>query len=117
MAKKKTTKRKTAKRAPKRKVVELKNKAAMNTVHLVFEILAAAGFAIGLIPLGYLFSMWWVIPMTLISMIISVMWSKKTLTLDVVTFIMSLLSIIPILGFVARVIGIITAAVAAKDLI
>lgn len=54
--------------------------------------------------------------MALISMVISILWSRRTLTLDIVTFVMGLLAVVPVLGYIARVVGIITAAIAAKGL-
>jgi len=115
MARKKSAKRKRAAKA-KKKVVSAKEQKTIDTIHLVFEILVAVGFAIGIIPFGYLFSMWWVIPMALVSMMISVIWNKKTLTFDIVTFVMAMISLVPVLGYIGRIVGLITAVITAKKL-
>lgn len=86
---------------------------ALNIIQILLNILIAIGYIIGLIPLGYLLSMWWVIPLTVIVLVISIIARNKTWIINLLNIIMAVLSVIPILGFMPRVLGFILTAVSA----
>lgn len=79
----------------------------LNVLQLVFEILIIIGYAIGLIPFGYLVSLWYVIPLTIANVVFSIKTQNGTQPFTITNAIMSVLSIIPIVGYLFRIIGII----------
>jgi len=79
----------------------------INIVQLISEILIIIGFLVGLAPFGYLISMYWVIPLTLLNIILSAISKNKSLPFTIANFIMAWLSLIPIAGYLFRVIGIV----------
>lgn len=85
----------------------------LKVLQLIFEILVALGFLIGLLPFGYIVAMWWVIPMTIANLVFSIIHREGTLGLDIANIIMAFMALIPILGFSFRVAGIIIAIIAA----
>ena len=86
---------------------------ALNIIQILLDFLIAAGYLIGLIPLGYLIAMWWVIPLTIVVLVLSIIARNGTWPVNALNILMSLLSLIPILGFVPRVLGFILTAVSA----
>ena len=85
-------------------------------LQFIFEVLVLFGFAVALIPFGYLVAMTWVIPLSALNFVISLVWTKKTVGWDIVTFAMAVVSIVPIIGFFFRIVGLITSALAAREL-
>ncbi|MFT4244853.1 MAG: hypothetical protein ACMXYB_05360 [Candidatus Woesearchaeota archaeon] len=83
------------------------NSTTINTTQLVFEIIILIGYLIALVPFGYLFSLWFVIPLTLSNFILSLISNNNTQVFTGVNFIMSLLSLIPLIGYIFRIVGII----------
>ncbi|MFC1691190.1 hypothetical protein ACFL0W_03330 [Nanoarchaeota archaeon] len=85
----------------------------MNLLQFIFEILVGIGYAVGLIPFGYLISMWWVIPLTIANLIFSLIRKEEVLQKDntvpftITNVIMAWLSIIPFLGYLTRITGIV----------
>lgn len=88
----------------------------LNLLQMVFEVLVASGYAVGLFPFGYLFTLWWVIPMTIADLVFSGIEKNKTLNFTITNVIMAWLSIIPILGYAARITGIIMSIFSIKRL-
>ena len=88
----------------------------LTMLHFVFEILVALGFFIGLFPFGYLFSFWWVIPLTIVNLFFSLVKKSGTLQFDLTNVFMSVLALIPIVGYVARVAGIAMAVLSSLKL-
>jgi hypothetical protein len=86
---------------------------ALNIIQILLDILIAIGYIIGLIPLGYLLAMWWVIPLSVVVLVISIIARNKTWIINLLNLIMAVLSVIPILGFLPRVLGFILTAVSA----
>lgn len=112
MAKRKIRRKKSKDKARAKKVdVEIVKK-----LQLFFEIIVVIGFAISLVPFGYLFSMMWVIPFSALNFIISLVWTKKTVGWDIVTFAMAVISVVPVLGFFFRIVGLLTSALAAREI-
>lgn len=78
-----------------------------NKLHMVLEFVIAVGFFLGLIPFLYAWVAGWIIPLTIISFIFSIVLSNGTIFLTITNFIMAILSVIPIIGYIPRIIGII----------
>ena len=111
MAKKKKARKLAAKkttRTPVRKPVKKTDSSPdLNQVQLILEIAVLTGFALGLIPFLYYGVMQWVIPLTIINLVISVMKDNGTFANTVTNVIMALLGLIPIIGAIPRVVGIV----------
>lgn len=75
-------------------------------IHLIVEAGIIVGYVIGLIPFLYVWSSGWVVPLTIISVILALVGGKRMLLPTVVNLIMALLSFIPLVGYIPRVIGI-----------
>jgi len=86
---------------------------ALNIIQILLNVLVAIGYIIGLIPFGYLLSVWWVVPLSAVVLVISIIARNKTWIINLLNLIMAILSIIPILGFIPRVLGFILSAVSA----
>lgn len=75
------------------------------TIHLIVEIAVAVGFAIGMIPLGYLASSNWVVPLVFASLILALLDGSRTLGRSIFNVAMAFLSYIPLIGFITRLLG------------
>lgn len=80
---------------------------SINIAQIISEVLVIIGFLVGLAPFGYLISMWWVIPLTLLNIILSATSKNKTFPFTIANFIMAWLGLIPIAGYLFRIIGIV----------
>lgn len=101
------------------KVVKKKqdsSNSSISTIQLVFEVFVLVGYLIALIPFGYLFSLWFVIPLTFCNFILSLVSNNKTQVFTIVNVIMALLSLIPLLGYVFRVVGIVMSVLSISKL-
>lgn len=78
----------------------------LNLIQLISEIGIAAGYLIGMVPLAYAWSGTWVVPLAVISLIIAVLTSNGTLLMTIFNVVLSLVSWIPLVGFVTRIGGI-----------
>ena len=83
----------------------------INIIQLISEILVVIGFAVGFIPFGYLISIWWVAPLTILNFILSAISKNKTLPFTITNIIMAGLSLIPILGYLTRLLGIVMSVI------
>ncbi|WP_010278393.1 hypothetical protein [Paenibacillus senegalensis] len=79
----------------------------ISVVQLLLEIGIIAGYVIALIPFGYVWSSGWVLPLTVISFIIALFAKNNTGVFTGLNVGMALLSYIPVIGYVPRVVGII----------
>jgi len=86
----------------------------MKNAQIVLQTLVIIGYAIGLFPFGYLTTCWIVIPLTLVNFILALP-SKRVLP-DLVNIIMAFLALIPLLGFIPRIVGIILSSIAISNL-
>jgi len=86
----------------------------MKNARIVLQTLVIIGYAIGLFPFGYLTTCWIVIPLTLVNFILAIP-SKRVLP-DLINIIMAFLALIPLLGFIPRVVGIILSSIAISNL-
>ncbi|MVP01695.1 hypothetical protein [Paenibacillus lutrae] len=81
-------------------------KRILGTVQLIVEIGVVIGFIVGLIPFGFLWSGNWVVPLVFVSAVIGLITSNGTLLAALANIVMALLSYIPVLGYVTRIVGI-----------
>lgn len=88
----------------------------VKTLHFIFEIIVAVGYAIGLFPFGYLFSFLMVIPLTIANLVFATIQKSETKTWDLINIILAIVSLIPILGFPTRIAGLVIAILAAVKL-
>ena len=77
----------------------------LNLLQFIFEILVGVGYLFGLIPLVYLISFWWVMPLTIANLVFSIISKNRTLHLTITNVLMAWLSLIPVLGYMTRVVG------------
>ncbi|WP_068776708.1 hypothetical protein [Paenibacillus sp. FJAT-26967] len=81
-------------------------KRILGTVQLIVEIGIVIGFIVGLIPFGFLWSGSWVVPLVFVSAVIGLITSNGTLLAALANIVMALLSYVPVLGYVTRIVGI-----------
>lgn len=102
------------------KVTKKKQNSSSNSsisiIQLVFEVFVLVGYLIALIPFGYLLSLWFVIPLTLCNLILSIISNNNTQIFTIINSIMALLSLIPLLGYVFRVVGIVMSVLSISKL-
>jgi hypothetical protein len=79
----------------------------INIIQIISEVLVAIGFLVGLIPFGYLIALYWVAPLTILNLILAIVSKNKTLPFTITNVFMAWLSLIPILGYLTRIIGVI----------
>jgi hypothetical protein len=84
---------------------------SLNILQMVFELFVAFGFMFGLVPFGYLFSMWSVIPLTMGNLVLATLNRNGTVTLSVANVVMAWLSLVPIIGYIPRLIGVVLALI------
>jgi hypothetical protein len=89
----------------------MRSNSIWNRLHAVIELLILIGFVIGLIPFLYGWAATWVIPLTLISAALAFLLGNGVLLLAIANVIMSVLSIIPLIGYAPRIIGIFIALI------
>jgi hypothetical protein len=85
----------------------------LNLIQMIFEIAVGVGYVIGMIPFGYLFVFWWLIPLTIANLVFSIISKNGTLGFTITNVIMGWLSLIPIVGYIPRVIGLVMAILSA----
>lgn len=78
----------------------------LNWAQGIVEIGVAVGYLIGLIPFAYLWSSGWILPLIVVSFVLSLLNRNGTTTYTVVNFVLALASFIPVLGYVTRILGI-----------
>lgn len=85
----------------------------LNLIQFIFEILVGVGYIIGLFPFGYLISMFWVIPLTIANLVFAIVTKNKTLSFSITNVIMAWISLIPLIGFLSRIVGLIMSVLSA----
>ncbi len=82
---------------------------AMNIMQIVFESFVILGYFIGLVPFLYMvFPIFWVLPMTIANFVFSnIRKENKTFVFNLVNMIMAVLAVIPLFGYIPRIVGII----------
>ncbi|RME53545.1 hypothetical protein D6783_01605 [Candidatus Woesearchaeota archaeon] len=92
------------------------NKRTLTIIQFLFEVIVAGGFLLGLIPFAYLFSVWFVIPLTITNLILSIITKNDTFNYTLPNVFLAFFSLMPILGIAARIAGVIFAALSAATL-
>lgn len=83
----------------------------VSVIQILLEIGIIAGYVIALIPFGYLWSGGWVLPLTIVSFIIAIFAKNNTTLPTGLNILMAILSFIPIVGYITRIVGIIISIV------
>jgi hypothetical protein len=78
----------------------------LNLIQMISEVCIAIGYLIGIIPFAYAWSSGWVIPLAVVSLIIAFVSRNGTQTYTIANLVLAILSFIPLLGFVFRLIGV-----------
>ncbi|GIP35729.1 hypothetical protein [Paenibacillus sp. J2TS4] len=78
----------------------------LGAIQLILEVAIIIGFVLALVPFLYLWSSGWVIPLVIISFIFSLFLKNDTVFSTGLNIIMAILSFIPIVGYVPRIIAI-----------
>ena len=86
----------------------------MKNAQIILQTLVIIGYAIGLFPFGYLTTCWIVIPLTLVNFVLSV--PSKKMFENIANIVMAFLALIPIFGFIPRIVGIILSSLAISNL-
>lgn len=86
----------------------------MKNAQIVLQTLVIIGYAIGLFPFGYLTTCWIVIPLTLVNFILSI--PSKKMFENLANIVMAFLALIPIFGFIPRIVGIILSSLAISNI-
>lgn len=77
----------------------------LNRIQLVVEIVVAAGFVLGLIPFVYAWSGGFVLPLTVISLVLAFVLGNGTTAYTLINVVLALLSFVPVIGFISRIAG------------
>jgi hypothetical protein len=86
----------------------------LNLLQMIFEIVVGIGFIIGLFPFGYLaVAVWFVVPLTIINMIFSIISKNGSMPFTIVNVIMAWFALIPIVGIFFRLVGIVMSTISA----
>jgi hypothetical protein len=89
----------------------LNSNPVWNRLHAIVEMLIFIGFLIGLIPFLYGWAGTWVIPLTVVSAVLAFVLRNGLLPFALANFVMSLLSFLPLIGYVPRIIGLVIALI------
>lgn len=91
-------------------------KRLLNLVQLLSEIAIAVGYLIGLIPFVYAVSCQWVIPLVFVNLVIAFLTGNGTTLKNIINIALAFLSLIPLLGYVFRFVGIVVSGLNLKEL-
>ncbi len=79
----------------------------MNLIQFLLEFIVASGFFFGIFGYNYNDLSWcYVLPLTLVNFIISVIENNKTITYSAITMVMALIALYPTVGLFAKLVGI-----------
>lgn len=92
------------------------NKRVLNITHLTFSTIIAVGFLIGILPTFYFYIFFIIIPLCIANLVFSILKNDDTITYSIVNVIMSVLAFIPLLGWIAEVIGITVSILSVQEL-
>lgn len=79
----------------------------LGAIQIIIEIAIIIGFVFALIPFLYLWSSGWVFPLVIISFIFSLFLKNDTMFSTGLNILMAVLSFIPIVGYLFRIVAII----------
>jgi uncharacterized protein YqhQ len=92
----------------------------LNTLQIIFEIAVILGYTLGILGgfVGlYYVAMFWVIPATIANLIFAFNQNNRTQTYTLVNLVMSLVTLIPFIGFFSAITGIIMSAISTSRLL
>jgi len=78
----------------------------LTIIQLLSEIGIAVGYVLGLIPFLYWWAAQWVVPLTVLSLVLAFLNRGGTLYVSIANIALALLSYIPVLGYVFRIAGV-----------
>jgi len=84
----------------------------LNIIHLIALILIALGFIAGIIPIIGSYAMWGVIPLAILSLVISIVQKSKILVFSIINLILAIITMIPIIGTITAIVGVVLAIIA-----
>ena len=91
-------------------------KRLLNLLQLLSEIGVAVGYLLGLIPLVYAWSCSWVIPLVFVNLVLAFLTGNGTTMKTIINIVMAFLSLIPFLGFLFRLGGLLLSGLNMKEL-
>lgn len=109
-------KSKTKSRTSQNILEVLSNKTTIRKIHMGLEILLCVLFAVGMFPTIFYHFWFFSLIVIITAVVLSAMFHGKILKYDIVSLAMVPISLIPILGWIALIIGIISTAIAATQL-
>lgn len=88
----------------------------LRSFEFILHIIIIIGYAYGLLPFGYMFTFWLVIPAIILTIVVSLLRASKTAIYNLVNILMAILGMIPLFGLVFRIIGIIMSVLSLSEL-
>jgi len=76
-------------------------KKNLNILQILFESIVILGYVIAIIPAWYFFTFWFVIPLTVVNLYLGIRTKNQTLAFAAGNIGMSLVTFIPIIGYLA----------------
>lgn len=89
----------------------------INTIHLICLVLLAIGFVSGIIPGVGTFAMFGVLPLAIISLILSIVEKNGLLTFSILNLILAIITLIPLIGTITAIIGLVISIIAIVKLV
>ena len=89
----------------------------INIFKTLSEVIVVMGYGLALIPFVYLYTMWVVIPLTIVNVVLAYCAeNKKVQQYTLINVMMAFLAIIPLFGYIPRIAGIIISVLAIVEL-
>ncbi|MCD1260060.1 hypothetical protein B5M42_014695 [Paenibacillus athensensis] len=88
----------------------------LTIIQLLSELGIAIGYALGLIPFVYIWSAQWIVPLTVLSLVLALLNRGGTFYVSLANVAFALLSYIPVLGYVFRIAGLAACVINARVL-
>jgi hypothetical protein len=94
-----------------------KKMETLNLLQFIFEIAVAFGFLFGLIPfVYYITGLMWVIPLTVVNLVFSIIQKNGTKSFTITNVVMAFLALIPLIGIIPKIVGLIMSIMSAVRL-
>jgi hypothetical protein len=85
----------------------------LNLLQFIFEIAVIVGYVIAIIPGLYFITFLWVIPLTIANLVFSIMKENDTLPYTGTNVAMSLITFLPLIGWLSIIVGIVMSILSA----
>jgi hypothetical protein len=82
------------------------NKRVLNIIQLTFTAIIGVSFLIGMLPAFYYYIFYITIPLAIANLVFSILKNDENVGYSIINVVMSVLAFIPILGWIAEIIGI-----------